>query len=98
MKLLAGRRRKFRACAEFRKGEQDWIGGREGSGDRPPRRPFQLVCGQPKGSDAQGWCATSCSTSSMISAARAAQGFSQHEQGGDGWLVDAPFGQETRPG
>lgn len=49
MKLLAGRRRKFRACAEFRKGEQDWIGGREGSGDRPPSRPFQLVCGQPKG-------------------------------------------------
>lgn len=95
MKLLAGRRRKFRACAEFRKGEQDWIGGREGSGDRPPRRPFQLVCGQPKGSDAQGWCATSCSTSSMISAARAAQGFSQHEQGGDGWLVDAPFGQKA---
>lgn len=95
MKLLARRRRKFRACAEFRKGEQDWIGGREGSGDRPPSRPFQLVCGQPKGIDAQGWCATSCSTSSMISAARAAQGFSQHEQGGDGWLVDAPFGQKA---
>ncbi|MGV8428206.1 hypothetical protein, partial [Pseudomonas aeruginosa] len=45
--------------------------------------------------DTQGWCATSCSTSSMISAARAAQGFSQHEQGGDGWLVDAPFGQKA---
>lgn len=29
---------------------------------------------------------------------RVAQGFSQLEQGGDGWLVDAPFGQETRPG
>ena len=39
------------------------------------------------------WCVVSRRAAMLRDGA--AQGFSQHEQGGDGWLVDAPFGQKA---